>query len=339
MQITTVGLDLAKNVFHVVGLNQGQKEVMRKKLRRAQVKRYFANLPRCLVAMEACGSAHYWGRELAKLGHVVKLIPAQAVKAYVQGNKNDYNDALAIAEAVRRPKMRCVQVKTARQQDIQALHRLRDGAIGQRTKICNQIRGLLAEQGMVVAKGVARIRQAIPHLLEDGENELSGHFRTLLQQAYCQLQELDGHIKIYDQYLVQQVKENEDAQRLMSIPGFGPVVSSVYLNTVGDGHAFRRGREVSAYIGLVPRQHSSGDKPVLLGISKRGNRQLRTLLIHGARAVVRYAPQKDDALSRWVTKLVLRRGKNKATVALANKLARIGWAVLTRGGVYQPRRV
>ena len=235
--------------------------------------------------------------------------------------------------------MRCVRVKTARQQDNQALHRLRDGAIGQRTKIGNQIRGLLAEQGVVVAKGVATLRHAIPPLLEEDENELSGHFRALLQQAYGQLQELDGHIKLYDQSLVQQVKENDQAQHLMSIPGFGPVISSVYLNAIGDGSAFRRGRDVSAYIGLVPRQHSTGNKPILLGISKRGNRQLRTLLIHGARAVVRYAPQKDDALSRWVTKLVARRGKNKATVALANKLARIGWAILTRGGVYQPRMV
>lgn len=339
MQITTVGLDLAKNVFHLVGLNQGQKAVMRKKLRRAQVTNYFAKVPTCIIAMEACASAHYWGRELAKLGHTVKLIPAQLVKAYVQGNKNDYNDALAIAEAVNRPKMRFVQVKTTEQQDDQALHRLRDGVKRQRTQLCNQVRGLLAEHGIVMAKGVAQLRKAIPSLLEEGDNALSGRFRQLLQQAYRQLQELDEHISTYDQYLVQQVRENEVAQRLMSIPGYGPVVSSVFLNAVGDGSGFERGRDVSAYIGLVPRQHSSGDKPLLLGISKRGNRQLRTLLIHGARAVVRYAPQKDDALSRWVTNLVERRGKNKATVALANKLARIGWAVLTSGDVYKPTQV
>jgi len=338
MQITTVGLDLAKNVFHLIGLNQAQKEVIRKRLRRAHVKRYFANLPPCRVAMKACGSAHYWGRELRQLGHEVKLIPAQAVKAYVQGNKNDYNDALAIAEAANRPKMRFVRIKTTEQQDTQALHRLRDGAVSHRNKVCNRIRGLLAEYGILMARGVVTLRKAIPELLGDGDHGLSDNFRRLLQQAYRQLQELDAHIHTYDHAVKQQARENEAAKRLMSIPGYRLVVSSVYLSAAGDGSAFRRGREVSAYIGLVPRQHSTGDKSVLLGIRKRGHRQLRTLLIHGARAVVRYAPEKDDALSRWVTTLVVRRGKHKATVALANKLARIGWAVLTRGEVYQPTR-
>ncbi|MGD8641982.1 MAG: IS110 family transposase, partial [Gammaproteobacteria bacterium] len=296
-------------------------------------------LPPCTVALEACSSAHYWGRELEKLGHRVRLIPPCYVKRYVQGHKNDYNDALAIAEAVSRPKLRFVSIKRVEQQDEQTLHRLKTGVTRQRTQVCNQLRGLLAEYGIVIPVGISRLRNAIPQILEDGENGLTDCFRPLLNQGYQQLLELDQHIKHYDRQLAQMVKANEAAQRLMTIPGYGPVVSSVFLSAIGDGKAFRRGRDVSAYVGLVPRQHSSGDKPVLLGISKRGNRYLRGILIHGARAVVKAAVHKDDALSRWVNDLVRRRGKNKATVALANKLARIGWAVLTSGGTYQAKLV
>ncbi len=339
MQITTVGLDLAKNVFHLVGLNGAGKMALRKKLTRAKVLIFFNQLPVCTVALEACGSAHYWGRELEKLGHRVRLIPARAVKPYVQGQKNDYNDALAIAEAVSRPKLRFVSIKRIEQQDEQALHRLKAGVTRQRTQVCNQLRGLLAEYGIVIPAGVSRLRNAIPQILEDGENGLTGCFRALLNQGYQQLLELDQHIKHYDRHLQQRVKANEAAQRLMTIPGYGPVVSSVFLSAIGDGKAFRRGRDVSAYLGLVPRQHSSGDKPVLLGISKRGNSYLRGILIHGARAVVKAAVHKNDALSRWVNDLVRRRGKNKATVALANKLARMGWAVLTSGGTYQAKLI
>ncbi len=221
----------------------------------------------------------------------------------------------------------------------QALHRLKAGVTSQRTKVCNQLRGLLAEYGIVIPSGITKLRTAIPEILEDGDNGLTGCFRELLHQGYQQLQELDKHIKAYDRQLQQRVKSNDAAQRLMSIPGYGPVVSSVFLSAVGDGKAFGRGRDVSAYLGLVPRQHSSGDKPVLLGISKRGNRYLRGLLIHGARSVVKHADKKDDKLSLWVSDLVRRRGKNKATVALANKLARIGWAVLTSEGTYQAKMV
>lgn len=337
MQHTTIGLDIAKNVFHVVGIDRHNKVVIRKKLARRKMLTYFANLATHIVAMEACATAHYWGRELSKLGHTVRLIPARAVKPYVQGNKNDFNDALAIAEASSRPGLRCVSIKTIEEQDSQALHRLREACMRQRTRISNQLRSLLAEYGIVAGQGVATLRKVIPACLEDAENGLSHHFRALLAQGYQQLRELDAHIESYDRELKEQVKASEAAQRLLTIPGFGPVVSSVYLNVVGDGKAFRRGRDVSALIGIVPRQHSTGDKPVLLGISKRGNRYLRSVLIHGARSVVKNADKKDDALSRWVTQLVQRRGHNTATVALANKLARIGWAILTSGGVYQPR--
>lgn len=339
MQITTIGLDLAKNVFHLVGLNRAGKMQMRKKLKRSQMQTYFANLPVCTVAMEACASAHYWGRELSTLGHDVKLLPPRDVKAYVQGNKNDYNDALAIAEAAGRPNMRIVSIKTVEQQDVQALHRLREGVMSHRTRVCNQVRGLLAEYGLIIPKGVGRLRAALPDILEDAENNLTDLFRKLLCRAYEQLQELDAHIQQYDKEIQLLTRKDKAAQRLQSIPGFGPVISSVFSSAVGDGQAFKRGRDVSAFIGLVPRQHSSGDKPVLLGISKRGNRYLRGLLIHGARSVIKHAHKKEDKLSRWATDLVQRRGKNKATVALANKMARIGWAVLTRGQIYETKMI
>ncbi len=339
MKITTVGLDLAKNVFHAVGLNQANTMVLKKKLTRSKLLAFFAQLEPCLVAMEACRSAHYWGREIQKFGHMVRLIPARDVKPFVQGNKNDYNDALAIAEAAYRPKIRCVSVKTTEQQDIQALHRLKQGVTKQRTELCNRLRGLLEEYGIIIPKGITQLRSRIPEILEDAENGLSYTFRTLLQQGHQQLRELDAHIKTYEQQLLAQVKEDEAAQRLMSIPGFGPVVSSVFLSVIGDGKAYRRGRDVAANLGLVPRQHSSGDKPVLLGITKRGNCYLRGLLVHGARSVIRVAAEKDDGLSLWAMELVRRRGMNKATVDLANKMARIGWAVLTRGEVYKPQYV
>lgn len=335
MQITTIGLDLAKTTFHVVGLNQANKMVTRRKLRRNQLLGYFATLPCCKVAMEACSSAHYFGRELAAQGHQVRLIPPKYVKPYIQGNKNDYNDALAIAEAANRPKMRFVSIKSIAQQDLQSLHRLREGLVRQRTRTCNQIRGLLAEYGITIPKGITRVRNSVPLILEDAENGLTSTFRQLLSQAYTHLQRLDAEISDYDRQLKALIKTDKAAQRLQSIPGYGPVVSSVYLSVIGDGEAFKRGRDVGAYLGLVPRQHSSGDKPVLLGISKRGNRYLRGLLIHGARSVIKAAPNKDDRLSQWAMKLIERRGKNKATVALANKLARIGWAVLTQDTKYQ----
>jgi len=334
-KITTIGLDLAKNVFHVVGCNEHGKIVRKRMLKRSQVLAYFVNLPVSLVGMEACASAHHWARELGALGHEVRLIPPQYVKPYVRGNKNDYNDALAIAEAVVRPEMRFVGVKTPEQQDIQALHRLRERRLGDRTALCNQLRGLLAEYGLVFPKGVATLRRRLPELLEDGENGLSDLFRQLLAQGYQQLQELDGHIDFYTQELVYQSQQDDACQRLQTIPGFGPIVASVFHSVVGHGEAYRRGRDVSASIGLVPKQHSSGGKEVLLGISKRGDRYLRSLLIHGARSVVIQAKAKDDRLSRWINHLVSARGFNKAVVALANKMARIGWVILAKKTTYQ----
>lgn len=334
-EITTIGLDLAKNVFHVVCCDVRGKVVRKKMLRRSQVLPYFANLAHCLVGMEACASAHHWARELAALGHQVKLIPPQYVKPYVRGNKNDYNDAQAIAEAVTRPEMRFVSVKTTEQQDVQALHRLREKRLQDRTALCNQLRGLLAEYGLILPQGVNVLRRRLPELLEDGENGLSDLFRRLLAQGYQQLQELDCHIETYTAELKRQSQQEEACRRLQTIPGYGPIVASVFLSVVGNGEAFRRGRDVSASVGLVPRQHSSGGKETLLRISKRGDRYLRGLLVHGARSVVIQAVKKDDKLSRWINKVRAERGFNKAVVALANKLARIGWAVLVNKTVYQ----
>ena len=334
-KITTIGLDLAKNVFHVVCCDAHGKVVRKKMLKRSKVLGYFANLPPCLVGMEACASAHHWARELGGLGHQVKLIPPQYVKPYVRGNKNDYNDALAIAEAVTRPEMRFVSVKTPEQQDIQALHRLRERRLQERTALCNQLRGLLAEYGLIFPKGVNILRRRLPELLEDGENGLSDLFRRLLAQSYQQLQELDGYIDFYTQEMGRQSQQSEVCRRLQTIPGYGPIVAGVFHSVVGNGEAYRRGRDVSASLGLVPRQHSSGGKEVLLGISKRGDRYLRSLLVHGARSVVIQAAKKDDRLSRWINKVKSERGFNKAVVALANKMARIGWAVLVNKSVYQ----
>ena len=334
-EITAVGLDLAKHTFHVVGCNRYGKELNRRMLRRGQVMGYFANLPKCRVGMEACASAHFWARRLKEQGHEVRLIPPQHVKAYVRGNKNDYNDARAIAEAAQRPDMRCVAVKTVEQQDVQALHRLREARVVERTALCNQMRGLLAEYGIVLPQGVSALRRRLPQLLEDADNGLSDFFRPLLAEGYHQLQQLEAHIEFYTEQLKRHAQHHEAIRRLQTVPGFGPIVASVFHAFVGDARAFRKGRDVSAALGLVPKQHSSGGKTVLLGISKRGDRYLRSLLVHGARSVVRLAANKDDKLSRWINTLKARRGANKAAVALANKLARIGWAILSRNTVYR----
>ncbi|WP_177418221.1 IS110 family transposase [endosymbiont of Lamellibrachia barhami] len=334
-KITTIGLDLAKNVFHAICCDSRGKVQSKKMLRRGQMLNYFAKIPSALVGMEACASAHYWARELNKLGHEVKLIPPQYVKAFLRGNKNDYNDAQAIAEAVTRPEMRFVQIKTVEQQDIQAIHRMRERCQKMRTGLSNQLRGLLAEYGIVMPQGIPTLRKRLPVLLEDGENGLSQDFRCLLAQGYQQLLVADKDMAFYDRELKRQSQQSEACQRLQTIPGFGPIVSSAFHGAVGAGEAFKRGRDVSASLGLVPRQHSSGGKERLLGISKRGDRYLRSLLVHGARAILYRASAKDDRLSCWAEKIRQKRGFNKAVVALANKLARIGWAVLANRTVYQ----
>ena len=335
MQSTTIGLDIAKHVFQLVGCDVRGKVVKKKVLRRGQVLSYFAQMPAVLIGMEGCASAHYWARELTAQGHRVDLLPAQYVKGYVRGNKNDYNDALAIAEAVRGSEMRRIPIKTTAQQDVQALHRLREGQIKVRTAHANRIRGLLAEYGIIVPQGVSTLRRRLPEILEDGENGLSPLFRELLAQSLDQLRALDEQVGEYDRRVRTHSRTDEDCRRLQTIPGYGPIVASIFASYVGDGRGYRRGRDVSASVGLVPRQHRTGGKATLFGISKRGDRYVRCLLVHGARSVVRAAAHKDDPLSRWINRLRERRGVNKATVALANKMARIGWAVIRTQRDYQ----
>jgi len=336
MNIKRVGIDLAKQVFQLHGVDSQEKAVLRKQLRRAQMLEYFKKLPPCLIGMEACSSAHYWGRELQKLGHNVKLMAPQFVKPYVKSNKNDANDAEAICEAVARPTMRFVAIKTIAQQDIQAVHRIRSELVQQRTAKVNQIRGLLGEYGIVVGLRVETLRNALPLILEDAENGLSTDFRVLLEGLQQDLTTLTGRVDDMDKKIKTLASSNTDANRLQQIPGIGPITATALVCAIGDGKQFKRGRDMAAWLGLTPRQHSSGGKDRLLGISKRGNAYLRTLLIHGARAVLKVVGNKDDPRSRWLQNVCSRRNKNIAAVALANKNARIVWALLTQKTDFLP---
>jgi transposase len=335
MKITTIGLDLAKNVLQIHGVGEHGKVGVRKALKREQVIPYFANLPPCLIGMEACGSAHYWGRKLQALGHTVKLMAPQFVKPYVKTNKNDAADAEAICEAVTRPNMRFVPIKTVEQQAILSLHRGRQGFVKERTARANQIRGLLAEYGITIPQGIAHLGRCLPEILEDGENGLPGVFRQLIQQLGEHLETLTQAIATIEQQIQAWHKENPASQKLAKIPGIGPLTASALVATIGDVKQFENSRQLAAWIGLVPRQHSSGGKSTLLGISKRGDSYLRTLLIHGARSVVRFIDQKPAAKAGWLGKLLGRRHKNVAIVALANKNARTVWALLMHDREYQ----
>lgn len=338
MNVTTIGLDIAKSVFHVIGAQSDGKQVLRKKLRRGKVLEYFVNLPPAVVGLEACGGAQYWARELKRLGHDARLIHPKYVKAFLRGNKNDYNDAGALCEAVAHGRMRFVPVKTEAQQELQALHRLRQGLMRDRTALANRARGLLSESGRVLPKGVGVLRKHLPELLEDAENGLSATMRHVLAEIYGQLSELDERIRRQDRHLAQVSAEHEACRRLDAIPGFGAMVCTALVAAAGDGSAFQNGRHLAAWLGLVPRQHSTGGEPRLLGISKRGDKYLRALIIHGARAVVRHAAGKTDPLSRWIQRLQAKHPTNVVVVALANKLTRIAWVVLSRGERYAPRK-
>ena len=337
MNVTTIGLDIAKNVFQAHGVDGKGKVAVRKSLRRGQVLAFFANLDPCVVGIEACAGAHYWARELGKLGHTVRLISPQFVKPYVKGNKNDKNDAEAICEAVGRPNMRFVPVKSTESQDILALHRVRSGLVKERTAQANRLRGLLGEYGIVIGQGLAQVRKRLPEILEDGENGLSGLARELFADLHRQVLELDRQVGAYGVKLQGLYHASEACQRIGRMPGVGPITATAAVASVGDGRAFESGRQVAAWVGLVPRQDSSGGKPKLLGMSKRGDTYLRTLLIHGARSVVKAAAKKTDAQSRWINDLVKRRNKNIAAVAVANKSARAIWALLRRDEGYRAR--
>ena len=339
MQVTTIGLDIAKQVFFVVGGDRHGHQVWRKRLRREQVGEFFAQQTPCRVGMEACGGAQYWARQLQAQGHEVKVMAPRHVQAFRRGQKNDYNDAGAICEAARQPAVRGVPLKSAAQQDLQALHRVRDGLVRQRTAVVNRVRGLLAEQGIVLAAGIGRFRRLVPALVEEAATPaLSGVVRQLVRQEYERVRTLDRDITALERDLGAASQADAACQRVHAIPGFGPIGTTALLGAVGDGRSFRSGRELAAWLGLVPRQHTTGGKPRLYGITKRGDKRLRALLIHGARAVVRHAAGKADPLSRWIRAVQARRGTNVATVALANKLARIAWVVLARGEPYAPAR-
>ena len=281
MKITTIGIDLAKNVIQVHGMDERGRAVLKKQLKREQVASFFANLPPCLIGMEACGSAHHWARKLTELRHTVKLIAPQFVKPYVKTNKNDAADAEAICEAVARPNMRFVPIKNGGQQAVLALHRARQGFVKARTAQANQIRGLLAEYGIVIAQGIGHIAKRLPEILEDGENNLPGTFRQLLDRLGDHLKELDRQVGALEVQIQSWHRENEASKKLAKIPGIGPITASALVASIGDAKSFENGRQLAAWLGLVPRQHSSGGKQMLLGISKRGDTYLRTLLIHG----------------------------------------------------------
>ena len=338
MQVTTIGLDIAKQVFFAVGTDRQGRPVWRKRLRRGQVVEFFAQHAPCRVGLEACGGAQYWARQLQAQGHAVKVMAPRHVKAFRRGQKNDYNDAGALCEAACQPAVRGVPLKSAAQQALQTLHRVRDGLVRQRTATVNQVRGLLAEQGIVMAAGIGRFRQLVPQVLEHPAAALSGVLRTVVAEAYAWVQALDARIKGVEQQLAAVSRADAAVARLRAVPGFGPLVTTALVGAVGDGRTFGSGRELAAWLGLVPRQHTTGGKPRLYGITKRGDKRLRALLIHGARAVVRHATRKADPLSRWIRAVQARRGTNVATVALANKLARIAWVVLARADPYAPGR-
>jgi len=332
MNITTIGLDIAKNVFQVRGVDGHGKGVLCKKLSRGKVLEFFVNLPPCLIGLEACPGAHYWARELIKLGHTVKLMPAQYVKAYLKGNKNDGNYAEAICEAVSRPGMRFVAINTEAQQDIQMLHRIRSRLVADRTALINQIRGLLGEYGIVFGQGPGQVRRGVAVLLKREDPRLSGMARELLEDLRAQLSELDQRS---DVRVREACRVDGCSVKLAALPGIGPLTATALVAAVNDGKQFQNGRQMAANLGLTPREHSSGGKQRLMGISKRGNTYLRTLLIHGARTVLRHAAGKTDRLSCWAVTIQARRGANVAAVALANKLARIAWAVLARDRIYR----
>ena len=336
MKITTIGLDIAKSVFHLFAVNQMGRYVKKKQLKRAQLLSYFAQLEACVIAMEACGGANHWARELKALGHEVKLIAPQYVKPFVKGNKNDYNDAEAIAEAAQRPTMRFVPIKSVEQQDIQNLHRQRERIKKARTALANQVRGLLAEYGVVINKGIRAVRGGLPDILEDADNHLTMRSRELFAGLLEELRELDERFKGCEKSIEVSNQGNELCQRLDEILGIGPITASATYAAAGDGKDFVNGRHFSAWVGLVPGQHSTGGKPTLLGISKRGNAYLRTLFIHGARAVLRHSEGKTDRFSLWAQALLARRGHNKACVAVANKMARTAWVIMAKGETYRP---
>jgi transposase len=334
MQITTIGLDIAKNVFQVHGIEAAEKVVVRKQLRRSQVLAFFKALPPCLIGMEACATAHYWARELTKLGHTVRLMPAKDVKAYVKRNKNDAADAEAICEAVRRPTMRFVQIKSPEQQGRLMQHRARDLLIRQRTQVINALRAHLAELGITAAQGNAGLKELLAIIASEEDERLPADAHAVLIVLAAELQAMQTLITSIEKRIMAQHRSSEESKRLETIPGIGVVGATAITATVTDPNIFRSGRDFAAWIGLVPRQDSTGGKQKLGPISKQGDRYLRRILVVGAIAVLQRARQQPEKYP-WLTQLLARKPFKVVAVALANKMARVAWALLAKGGTYR----
>jgi transposase len=334
MALKAVGIDLAKNVFQLHGVDDLGAVVLRRRVQRAQLLETVAQLPSCLIGVEASNSAYYWAERFERMGHMVKIISPNYVKPFRRSQKNDGNDAEAICTALQQPYMRFVPKRSVEQQDIQALHRARQRLVNHRTALASQIRGFLRDRGIVFAQSISRLRHVVPEVLEDAENELTGSARQTVAELYDFLREIDRRIAVFDRRIDEAFRASPLAQKIAKIEGVGPKISTAVVAAVGDGREFKNGRHMAAWLGLVPRQHSSGDRIQLFGISKRGDQHLRTLIVHGARAVVRTALKKSDPKSLWVNQLRDRRGFNKAVVAVANKNARVIWAVLRREEPY-----
>ena len=336
MTVERIGIDLAKDIFQIHIENRAGKLICRRKLRRTEMINFFANRSPSLIGMEACGGAHYWARRLREQGHDVRLIAPQFVAPYRKSEKNDSNDAQAICEAVGRPSMRFVAVKTAGQQAVLALHAVRERVVKNRTAAINQARGLLAEFGIVVAQGADKLRKHLPLIIEDAENSLTSLARELFNELYQQIVHYDQQVKRYDERIQQLAKQDCMAQKLMTVGGVGPLTATALIATVGDAKVFDNGRQLAAWLGMVPRQFSSGGKAKHGRITKRGDAYVRKLLVHGARSEMCRIKGKTDNKSLWAKQLKERRGFNKATVALAAKHARILWSLMTRAGEYIP---
>ena len=336
--ISRIGIDLAKNVFQLHGTDRHGKVMLKRRLPRNKWLKVLLDVTSsdCEIGMEACGGAHHWARVLQSHGYTVKLLPPQFVKPYVKSNKNDANDAEAICEAMSRPGMRFVTVKTAEQQDIQAIHRVRAGMMSERTALANRIRGLVAEYGLVAPQAICALKRAIPDWLEDAENGLSARFRLMLNELWEELNRRLQRIAELDKEIIQIANSNPITKQLQQLRGVGPLIATAIVATYGTGSQYARGKQMAAATGITPRQHSSGNKDRLLGISKRGDAYLRTILIHGARAVVSQAKHRDDPLSRWCTDIAQRRHPNVAAVALANKTVRMAWAMMQNNTDYDP---
>lgn len=336
MTIDVLGIDLAKNVFQLHGVDRKGHAVFKRRVMRDQLLAVVAGIEPCTIAVEACTGAFCWARKFEELGHRVKIVSPQYVKPFVRRQKNDNNDAEAICTAVRQPHIPLVPKKTVEQQDVQALHRARQRMVNHRTAVVSQIRGLLLDRGIAFGKSITRARRMIPEVLADTTNELTAMAREAIGELWDLLCDLDRRIAIFDKKIDAVFKASEVCQRVAKIKGVGPKTATAIVAAVGDGAEFKNGRHMAAWLGLVPRQHSSGDRQVMMGISKRGSQHLRSLLVHGARAVVRTRANKNDPMNQWVTQLQERRGFNRATVAVANKNARIIWAVLRTGEPYRP---